>query len=43
MPLGSLDRAGLQRLPAIFPALTHLAFLEAGFDDIELVGHAVLV
>ena len=43
MPLGSLDQAGLQRLPAVFPALTHLAFLGAGFNDIELVELAVLV
>ena len=42
-PLRSLDQAGLQRLPAVFPALTHLAFLEASTDEIKLVGHAVLL
>ena len=43
MPLRSLDQAGLQRLPAVFPALTHLAFLEASRDMIRLVGHAAFL
>lgn len=32
---------GLQRLPALFAALTHLAFMERSRDECELVGHDV--
>ncbi len=43
MPLRSLDQAELQRLPAAFPALTHLAFLEASSDVMKLVGDVVIL
>ena len=43
VPLRSLDQAELQRLPATFPALTHLAFLEASSDTMKLVGDVVIL